>query len=190
MLQISLNSDLIINKKLIKIDIVFHFDAVGHETMVQFKGLAPRGVRLFERYGCTQAVVVCGWAGKENNFNKLGGDVLEKVLEAIAEPFRIPQLPNTLFLLKWKYVTGILEVIHFLVKIFLVFKLADRAAMGFFFGWKMQASTFSSGITIERRETWTDGLYVKDKEKRFWTVGANLKRWMGREDWGFLKFSN
>ena len=55
--------------------------------------------------------------------------------------------------------------------------------MGFFFGWKMQASTFSSGITIERRETWTDGLYVKDN-KRFWTVGDNYKRWLGRQDWG------
>ena len=109
MLQISLNSDLIMNKKLIKIDVIFHFDAVSHETFVQFKGLSPRGMRLFESYGCTQAVVVCGWAGKENNFNKLGGDVLEKILEAIQEPFRIPQLPNTLFLLRWKYMTGILE---------------------------------------------------------------------------------
>ena len=69
--------------------------------------------------------------------------------------------------------------------IFKFFKSADRAAMGYFFGWKMQASTFSSGITIERRETWTEGLYVKDKYKRFWTVGANLKRWMGREEWEF-----
>ena len=109
MLQISLNSDLIMNKKLIEIDIIFHFDAVGHETMVQFKGLSPRGVELFHSYGCTTPVVVCGWAGKENNFNKLGGDVLENILKAIEDPIRIPQYPNTLFLLRWRYMTGILK---------------------------------------------------------------------------------
>ena len=64
--------------------------------------------------------------------------------------------------------------------------LADRAAMGFFFGWKMQAATFSSGITIERRESWTGGLYVTDKYLRFYDVGSNLRRWKGIQEWDFF----
>ena len=49
---------------------------------------------------------MCGWAHKESNLMKLGPTVLKDILEAIDEPYRIPQLPNTQILLNWEYMTG------------------------------------------------------------------------------------
>ena len=87
---------------------MFHYDAIGYETKCQFKAISPRGIQLFHTYGCSTPIITCGWSGKENNFDKLGGDVLGEVLEAIAQPFRIPQLPATQFLLDWTLFTGVI----------------------------------------------------------------------------------
>ena len=43
----------------------------------------------------------------------------------------------------------------------------------------MQAGTYSSGITIEHRGSWRDGLYVSENSPRFWDVGSNYRRWNG-----------
>ena len=106
LLQRSLNSSLILHQKLVRIEIIFHFDACGSETFVQFKALNPRGINFFHQYGCSTPVVLCGWAHKESNLMKLGPTVLADILSAIEEPYKIPQLPNTLILLDWKYMTG------------------------------------------------------------------------------------
>ena len=118
LLQCSLNENLILNQKLVEIDILFHFDAAGPETFVQFKAISPRGIRFFHIYGCSSPVVLCGWAHKESNLMRLGPTVLGDILAAIEEPYRIPQLPNTLIKLNWVFMTGILITkknwVHFL----------------------------------------------------------------------------
>lgn len=58
-----------------------------------------------------------------------------------------------------------------------MFSLADRAALAYFFGWQLQAGTYSSGVTVEPRQSWRDGLYVDDKSKRYWDVSSNYERW-------------
>ena len=109
LLQTSLNINLKLHQKLVKIDLVFHYDAVNCETMVQFKAINPRGITFFHQYGCSTPVVICGWAHKENNLEKLGIGVIEDILKAIQKPYRIPQLPNTLIKLNWEFATGLLK---------------------------------------------------------------------------------
>ena len=62
---------------------MFHFDAAGSETFVQFKAISPRGIQFFHSYGCSSPVVLCGWAHKESNLMRLGPTVLGDILAAI-----------------------------------------------------------------------------------------------------------
>ena len=80
---------------------MFHYDAVGHETMVLLKALNPRDLILFHSYGCSTPQVICGWAAKESNLERLGGDVIGEILRAIEEPLEVPALPNTKVKLRW-----------------------------------------------------------------------------------------
>ena len=110
LLQCSLNSSLILFQQLVKVELQFHYDAISHETMCQWKAINPRGRKFFHEYGCSTPVTTFGWAGKENNFEKLGGNVLGDVLASIERPYRIPQLPSTEILLVWRFMTGNLFV--------------------------------------------------------------------------------
>ena len=101
--------------------------------------------------------------------------MLGDVLESIDKPFKIPQLPSTEILLVWRFMTGIYFPFHNSRKK-IVF-VADRAALAYFFGWQLQAGTYSSGVTVERRHSWRDGLYVSESSKRYWDVGTNYERW-------------
>ena len=175
LLQQSLNSSLILFQQLVAVELQFQFDAILHETMCQWKAINLRGIKFFHEYGCSTPVTTCGWAGKENNFDKLGGTVLGDVLESIDKPFKIPQLPSTEILLVWRFMTGIYFPFHNSRKK-IVF-VADRAALAYCFGWQLQAGTYSSGVTVERRHSWRDGLYVSESSKRYWDVGTNYERW-------------
>ena len=106
LLQRSLNASLQLHQKLVEISVEFQYDAVGCETQVQFKAINPRGIRFFHEYGCSTPVVLCGWAHKENNLAKLGIGVIGDILDALKEPYRIPQLPNTLIKQNWEFITG------------------------------------------------------------------------------------
>ena len=105
LLQKSLNPNLQLHQKLVEISVEFHYDAIGSETQVQFKAINPRGIRFFHQYGCSTPIVVSGWAHKENNIQKLGTGVIGDILKALQEPYRIPQLPNTLIKQNWEFVT-------------------------------------------------------------------------------------
>ena len=108
LLQVSLNSDLIINKKLIFVHFIFHYDAVAQETMVLLKALNPRDLVLFHKYGCSTPQVICGWAAKESNLEKLGGGVIKALLQSIKKPLKVPALPNTEVKLIWFGAQGLL----------------------------------------------------------------------------------
>ena len=101
LLQVSLNSDLTINKKLIIVEFIFHYDAVSQETMVLLKALNPRDLELFHKYGCSTPETICGWAAKETNLERLGGGVIKDLLHCIQKPLQVPALPNTQVKLKW-----------------------------------------------------------------------------------------
>ena len=77
--------------------------------MVQMKALNPKCIELFHSYGCSSPVVCAGWAGKENNLEELGIDVIPDILKVLRKPFQIPQAPNTLFKLRWFGVCGMLS---------------------------------------------------------------------------------
>ena len=109
LLQKSLNVNLQLHQKFVEISVEFHYDAIGSETQVQFKAINPREIRFFHQYGCSTPVSICGWAHKENNLDKLGIGVIGDVLKALKEPYRIPQLPNTLIKQNWEFVTGVFK---------------------------------------------------------------------------------
>ena len=77
------------------------------------KAINPKKLQLFHCYGCSTPVVCAGWAGKENNLEQLGLDVIPEILEAIRKPFKIPQRPNTLFKLRWFGVVGMFTNVNF-----------------------------------------------------------------------------
>ena len=66
---------------------------------------------------------------------------------------------------------------------------ADRAAMGYFYGWQMQRGDYCNGITVDPRQSWRDIFYVPNNI-RYWTVGSNLKRWMLYEKWKIFSCVN